>query len=572
MPRSIFSYVWISLAACCALSACGGDSNAPPIAQPLTATIEEDATLIAQLRASDPNGDVLRAYLIVNTDPNATIVVDSSSGTLTVKPAANFNGHVHATYTVSDRSSTSVPALIDIDIRPVNDPPAITDIGPQIDSADTYPTHIPVDPGDVDGDVTQWNAESADPTVAEVSVDATTHTLQVVPHRSGSTTITVTVGDGQYDSTVSFPFVVGPRTTTRSLTMQSAAVQATSVAEAPTHLYPHLVVSNTTQHLIHFDLDVNEALEPGTADDVIARAAAAVDAFPGEPLPYKIAREIARVMGRGYTLTEKTWIHEPMTAMNSIGFGYCDDVASAFAYLARRAGFDARVWTLGGHVVPEVNIDGQWVMLDPDLGVYYSGTNGSRALGVVELEADPGAITDPASLHYLAHKSDVAPSSAELADIYATVNNNMAWDYYDAPVTLRSLDFDLPAGASLDFRKEDVTDWIDVAGAAIPTRSTVTLHLPAGYTGSLPPALVLADAHGDGRLQIGGSDLAIGSTELLALLSTFDHPRNGVIITNANSALDLVFYINPAATDYSAGARVHLRGTLIGGLATELRQ
>ncbi len=572
MARSIPAFVCIPLAACCTLGACGSESNAPPIAQPLTATIQEDATLTVQLRANDPNGDLLQSYSIVTSDPNAVIVLDSATGALSVTPAANFNGHIHATYTVSDRSSTSAPATIDIDVSPVNDPPAIAEIGPQNDSADTYPTSVSVDPGDVDGDVTQWAAESSDPSIAEVSVDATTHTLLVVPHQSGSTTITVTVGDGQYVSTKNFAFAIGPRTTIRSLATLSAALQSAAAAETPVATKPRLLVSNTTPHLIRFDLDVNETLEPGSADDFIARAAASVDAFPGEPLPYKIAREVARVMGRGYTLTERTWIHEPMTVMNSIGFGYCDDVASAFTYLVRRAGFDARVWTLGGHVVPEVVIDGQWAMLDPDLGVYYADGSGSRALGVSELEANPGAITDTASLRYLVHKSDVEPSSPALAEIFASTSNNLAWDYYDAPVTPRSLTFDLPAGASLDLRKDDVVGWLDATGAAIPTRSTATLHLPAGYTGSLPSALVLADAHGDGSLQIGASVLAIGSAELLALLSSFEQPRNGVIITTSNSALDLVFYINPAATDYSAGARVQLRGTLIGGLATELRQ
>jgi hypothetical protein len=523
-----------------------------------------------KLTATDPDGTTALTYHIASATSGAEIAVNPATGAFTATPAPNFNGHFHAVYIVSDGQATSAVVPIDIDFAAVNDPPVLHAIAAQDDSADSYPTIVPYEYDDVDGDVNSSSATSSDTSIADVEVDRTTHAMLIRPHNAGATTIAMTVGDATYHSTVSFPLTVMERTTTRTLSPgKVSASVATAAATAPAPASPRLVITNITPGPIHFWLDVNSALEPGGPDDVIANAALRPDAFPGEPLAYKLAREVAERMGRGHTLTAGTWVHEPMTALNSIGFGYCDDVASAFAQLAQHAGYAARVWALGGHVVPEVNVNGSWVMLDPDLGAYYSDAAGVD-VGVAELEANPDLITEPTSLRYLIQKADTDPDSPELGDIYGTTDDNLVWSYYTDPLQPTDFSFNLPPGASVELRRVDTPDRVDFMGAHIPTTSLISVRLPAGFTGALPSALVLAGISGDAQLQIGNSTFATGSSQLATLLSSFETPRNNVSILSSTTDLQLDFYINPAATDFSAGSRVFLRGTLIGGLSTEL--
>jgi hypothetical protein len=380
----------------------------------------------------------------------------------------------------------------------------------------------------------------------------------------------VSVGDQKYTSSTSFPFTVGERSTIRVLSAIGAqATTGTSTTVDSSSVTPRLVLTNVTSQTIHFLLNVNDSLEPGGWDDVIERAEALPDAFAGEPLAYKLAREVAKRTGRGYTLTESTWIHEPLTLINSIGFGYCDDVASAFAQLAQHAGYQARVWTLGGHVVPEVMLDGQWAMLDPDLGVYYVDSTG-RTAGVEDLESDSSLITNPTALRYLVHKADTDPASEELASIYASADDNSVWNYYTDPLEPTDFSFDLPASASIELHSIDTPNRRDYMGVVIPTTSLMTLHLPAGFQGALPAALVLAGVSGDAVLEVSGTEYTTTAPEFQQLLSNFESPRNRVAVVSTATDLQLDFYINPQATDFSNGASAFLRGVLIGGLQTKL--
>lgn len=57
--------------------------------------------------------------------------------------------------------------------------------------------------------------------------------------------------------------------------------------------------------------------------------------------------------------------------LNSMGFGYCDDVANVLSSLCAAAGYQTRVWELNGHVVCEVYNNGRWELYDADLRTLY---------------------------------------------------------------------------------------------------------------------------------------------------------------------------------------------------------
>jgi transglutaminase-like putative cysteine protease len=70
---------------------------------------------------------------------------------------------------------------------------------------------------------------------------------------------------------------------------------------------------------------------------------------------------------------------DPVKLLGVYGFGFCNDVAHALASLLQRAGLRARVVAWDQHSVVEVQLDGRWRMLDPDLGRIYRTGSGQLA-------------------------------------------------------------------------------------------------------------------------------------------------------------------------------------------------
>lgn len=70
-------------------------------------------------------------------------------------------------------------------------------------------------------------------------------------------------------------------------------------------------------------------------------------------------------------LTKENWYHQPELFFNSGGGGLCDDKVSFLAYILKSNGYPVRVINLNGHIVLEVNYQNSWVMLDPELGMFF---------------------------------------------------------------------------------------------------------------------------------------------------------------------------------------------------------
>lgn len=142
-----------------------------------------------------------------------------------------------------------------------------------------------------------------------------------------------------------------------------------------------IIIQNQSIFSVRFDLSINQKfplkltnimqsiqqiqLEEGVSDYIAAWKYVAENTFHTKPY------------------TEENWQHAPMLFMNSIGGGFCDDRASVLARLWQKQGYQSRVITLNGHVVPELYVNGHWEMYDPDLFLYYE--KDSAVLSVSEL-------------------------------------------------------------------------------------------------------------------------------------------------------------------------------------------
>jgi bacillopeptidase F len=98
-------------------------TNTPPVANPGSATTNEDVAVAIILTASDANGNPL-TYAVVTPPANGTLTGTPPS--LTFTPAANFNGATSFTFRANDGQADSNVATVSITVNPVNDVPSFS--------------------------------------------------------------------------------------------------------------------------------------------------------------------------------------------------------------------------------------------------------------------------------------------------------------------------------------------------------------------------------------------------------------------------------------------------------------
>ena len=97
--------------------------NDTPIALDSLHPGTEDTPVEATLQASDPDGDPLTFTIDASPNKGTVTITNPATGAFTYVPNANANGVDTFTFTASDGTLTSLPALFTIDVAPVNDPP-----------------------------------------------------------------------------------------------------------------------------------------------------------------------------------------------------------------------------------------------------------------------------------------------------------------------------------------------------------------------------------------------------------------------------------------------------------------
>lgn len=100
--------------------------NDPPIALPLSLTVDEDAVGSVALGATDIDSPIPTIFQIVTAPNPAYGSAVISGGSLIFTPAANWNGTTSLTYRAQDNSGAwSTPAVLTITVRAINDPPTV---------------------------------------------------------------------------------------------------------------------------------------------------------------------------------------------------------------------------------------------------------------------------------------------------------------------------------------------------------------------------------------------------------------------------------------------------------------
>ena|GEM_PF-1015450 len=332
-----------------------------------------------------------------------------------------------------------------------------------------------------------------------------------------------------------------------------------------------------------------------SSDDLCADVTRMPSEYPNEPV-YRKAWRFVRDHRYHYTpLTGLRWQHTPALFFNSIGFGYCDDSASLLYYLWHRLGYEARVWCITGHVIPEVHVNGRWEMYDAGLPgvsedyydnyrglqqcVYYYNREGQVA-GVEELAADGTLITEPhnpinplfeTSHPYYCYSSNVSR-------LYTSTRNNRVENWYMVDEPQYSLLFQIPPGGCL-LLPGHATHILRVTcgDPAPPLMATALLIVPAGFSGTLDNRLVVHSIHGNplDTVRICGQDFHVGSPELQNFIDGRVDGQGGwfsaMTFARVTARTEVVFLLNPMLVEMQHHNVLRLTGSQLGGMVAETR-
>ena len=307
--------------------------------------------------------------------------------------------------------------------------------------------------------------------------------------------------------------------TVRSVIVNSGPGYNTYTLKTDTPQTDFIRIINNSASTASFKINLNNMLFASDGD-VLSEIQAMLPEYANEPIERKVWRFIRDNRYHWYPLSYFGWITaSPALFFNSIGFGFCDDSAALFCQLMTFLGYQTRIWGLGGHVVPEVLINGKWEMYDPDLKVYYRNYQGQVA-GVEELAANPDLITNPISP--LSGTASNAYSQS-VANIYSSTDDNgvYLWNYGDT-IPNYLLNIQIPSGGIFEFPAVFAAPIRTLYNKVAPFYTNARLIVPRRWAGTLNTPLVIHSIGYDGphTLSVIGKD-SVGNWQTTPTVATW---------------------------------------------------
>lgn len=549
--NTLLSTGWLLAAACgVLLSACGGGTdNQPPTAIGQTISLQEDTSATGVVTGADPEGNAVQ-FLLTGQPAHGSANLDPATGAFTYTPDPDYFGQDTFQFRTSDGRRASPTASVSLHIQNVNDPPVLGPIPDLTNSPEARDVVYQLPATDADGDPLTITASSDDPSVASVSANDAGRTITISPITVGSTVLHVDVRDAASSVGQAFRFSVRDVTKTRTVAADMGAGDAITLIN--TSAQP---VSLTLEHngfpMFQSDMEMVDFVNQMPPE------------YSGEPFERKLWRFTRDNVYHSVPLNADQWLYDPWAVVNSLGWGFCGHVAAAYVRAARAAGYDARVWGLSGHVVPEIKIGDRWEIYDPDLAVYYF-TQDSQIAGVSDIQADTSLITAPVQPIF-----GDAPNrfqySETLADIYGTsADNFLGDDIFLAALPAQYQRLTLPGNAQLTYPGHWTPAVTGVDGTIpyeVPYYLEAMLTTPAAWSGNIEMPWMLWEIRGAGRVRLFGADYDVGSPELQALIQAPTRQIASVEVLDASSDLQFVLFINAMRYGLTSENTVRLTGT-----------
>jgi len=264
--------------------------------------------------------------------------------------------------------------------------------------------------------------------------------------------------------------------------------------------------------------------------------------------------------------------------VNSEGWGLCDDKANILAKIWKRMGYDARLYGIGGHVVPEIWVNGRWEMWDPTYRTYYVNEKGD-VLGVAELEKNPHYITKPikkirGNVMILRHVANSKKTAAQ----FSSADNNQIFDFsMERNDSVFHNILVIPAGAEIVFPYYSGLPIYSISDNKKSNQVRYTnlmLSLPPGYTGYISYPLIF-----HGFSSVSAVEVAINGTPVECRKNLEYYETNfgvkTIQIKHNPDGVNLFFLVNPRIvnpavndTSFNIGlksseiivSRIHIKG------------
>jgi hypothetical protein len=382
--------------------------------------------------------------------------------------------------------------------------------------------------------------------------------VTVTPLGHGATEVTIRANDGEYQVSRSFRFEVRDVTRNLVLTINQPATSA-------------ILIENRTALSIDLDLVHNDARTFSTIGAIVQHVQDLREEFPGEGFGRKLWRFIRDSTYHDVPFNAEQWLYDPWPTI-PLGWGFCGHVAGTYAKIARAAGYEARVWGLNGHVVPEILLDGEWQMFDPDVAVYYKKRDGSIA-GVHDLEDDPSLVSNPFEPIFgdFSAFNYVNPYSSYIADTYATPEDNFTGNTFISPLDYLENRIELPPGARLMYPGRwsgEVTGVDGEVPYVVRDYRQALLQLPDTWTGRLKLPWMLWEILGSGTILVDGIAFDVGSEALKSRIRESSGPIAEIEVVDGRG-LQLAMFVNSTQFHLERSVAIALTGHAVGGLAVQ---
>jgi hypothetical protein len=178
--------------------------NDAPVASPASFELPEDSSLSLTAEALDVDGDPI-SYLLVSAPLHGTLSGDLPNVTFTPNP--DFYGQVEFSFSVSDGSLSSQPAVISLNVLPVNDAPLALPLALSLNQGDSIPFTLPASDKD---DTSLLYSISLAPSQGTLSGTAPNLVFTPRPDFHGSDAVSFSVQDphgASASATVSFSVI-----------------------------------------------------------------------------------------------------------------------------------------------------------------------------------------------------------------------------------------------------------------------------------------------------------------------------------------------------------------------------
>jgi len=337
-------------------------------------------------------------------------------------------------------------------------------------------------------------------------------------------------------------------------------------------------ITNDSSSEIGFNIAVNGKAFYTKDDEIIAEINSMAAEYANEPFYRKLWRYLVKNRYHFDPYTGDVWGHSPVLYLNSIGFGFCDDVAAVYYFLATRAGYQARVWNLNGpdfttgHVVPEVLVKDHWEMYDPDMEVYYWNEIGQVAK-VEELGDFPKLITKPIKPFPVGHFSplivttDIPPVpfayTQLVADIYSAITHRNLEGFNKQQIDLPKYDqpFSLPPNAYIEFPVPltEGRKLKSVMGTDVPDYNLMRMVVPKGWFGSIKLPFAFLSIKGSGLISLNNEVFILDRPDIANRLE-IDSYISQASINESMTDIEILFLVNKTRFRMDAISSVEVRG------------